>query len=602
MSEEAATGAALQVPTFGETLTDALLLRGRETPGKAHLHLRQEDGAVETITFGELLNGSATAAASLRRLGLKPGETVALMLPTCKEFFFSYLGTLLAGGTPVPIYPPMNVKQIQEYARRQAAILRNAEVRLLVTFQEAEMLARLLRPQIPSLRAVVSAQVLHTGLVAGPALDFQPSPDDVALIQYTSGSTGEPKGVVLTQRNLVANVRAIGHGVGVRPDDVVISWLPLYHDMGLIGCWLFSIYFGLELAALSPLAFLRRPERWLWMFHHHRGTLSPAPNFGYELCARKVSDAALHGLNLSSWRVALNGAEPIIPETLDRFTQRFAPYGFRAETMMPVYGLAECSVALSFWKRQTAPRFDIVDRLEFEQHGRARPASPLESATLRFVTVGRPLPEHDLRVVNHDGKPVGERTEGHIQFRGPSATSGYYRNAKATESLRDGAWTRTGDLGYIAEGDMFITGRTKDLIIQAGRNIHPQEVEKLVAEVDGVRRGCVAAFSLPNPATGSESLVIVAETRETKGEKRRQIIAEVKRRVGAGAISPDVVHLVPPHALPKTPSGKLQRDQTRRMYLQNRLTGAHPPVWIQVARLAGQAALATVRRLVGSKG
>jgi fatty-acyl-CoA synthase len=590
----------------GETLNEALLRRAHATPRHVHLHLRQDDGSEQAFTYEETLAGARSAAGALRARGLKPQETVAIMLPTCREFFFTFLGTLLAGGIPVPIYPPIRADQLEEYARRQSGILRNAEVCILVTFKEAERIARLL--DIPSLRNVVRGDELVSAAPADP--DYQAKPEDIALIQYTSGSTGDPKGVTLTHRNLVSNVRAIGYGVGVRPGDVVVSWLPLYHDMGLIGCWLFSIYFGLELAAISPVAFLRRPERWLWMFHHHRGTLSPAPNFGYELCVRKVKDKALEGLDLSSWRVALNGAEPIHPGTLDGFIGRFSRYGFRSEAMMPVYGLAENSVALSFSPRGTAPRIDVVDRSTFELRGEARPAREsggvrrLEGAgeaagNLRFVSAGRALPGHEIRIVDHAGGLVGERREGQVQFRGVSAMQGYYRNPAATRAAMDGDWYRSGDLGYWAEGDLFITGRHKDLIIRAGRNVHPQELEKLAAEVTGVRQGCVAAFSVPDLEAGTESVVIVAETREKDPSRRREIAGEVKRRVGAGAISPDVVMVVSSNTIPKTPSGKLQRDACRRLYVRGELERRGAPAWVQVGRLAARSAFARAISMAG---
>ena len=576
----------------GETLTEALVRRAQATPRHVHLHLREEsDGSDEAFTYEETLAGARSAAAALRARGLKPQETVAIMLPTCREFFFTFLGTLLAGGIPVPIYPPIRADQLEEYARRQSGILRNAEVRILVTFKEAERLARLL--DIPSLRCVVRGDELVS---SAPFEDYQAKPEDIALIQYTSGSTGDPKGVTLTHRNLVANVRAIGYGVGVRPGDVVVSWLPLYHDMGLIGCWLFSIYFGLELAAISPVAFLRRPERWLWMFHHHRGTLSPAPNFGYELCVRKIKEKDLEGLDLSSWRVALNGAEPIHPATLDGFIERFSRYGFRPESMMPVYGLAENSVALSFSPRDTAPRVDTVDRLRFELHGEARPAGEV-AGNLRFVSAGRALPGHEVRIVDHNGELLGERREGQVQFRGASSMQGYYRNPAATRAAMDGDWVRSGDLGYWAEGDLFITGRHKDLIIRAGRNVHPQELEKLATEVPGVRQGCVAAFSVPDREAGTESVVMVAETREKDPVRRREIAAEVKRRVGAGAISPDVVMVVSSNTIPKTPSGKLQRDACRRLYMRGELERRGAPAWVQVGRLAFSRAVSRVGRV-----
>jgi acyl-CoA synthetase (AMP-forming)/AMP-acid ligase II len=375
--------------------------------------------------------------------------------------------------------------------------------------------------------------------------------------------------------------------------------------MGLIGCWLFSLYFGVPIAALSPQAFLRRPERWLWTIHAYRGSLSPAPNFAYELCVRRVAGEVIEGLDLSSWRVALNGAEPVSPRTLARFTQRYAPYGFRPEVLMPVYGLAESTVALSFHPLGKVPRIDRVRREPFLESRRAEPASDGvgEEEPLHFPSVGTALPGHSLRIVDDADQALPERVVGHLQFRGLSALTCYYRNPEATAAIRtvDG-WWRSGDLGYLAEGELFITGRQKDLIIKAGRNIHPHEVEEVAAEVAGVRRGCVAAFSVPDPKTGSEGLVLVAETRETRAEVRKRIVAEIGRRVGKQVhVSPDVVELVPPQTVPKTPSGKLRRDACRRLYLSGALESSHTPVWWQLARLAAGNAWVSVKRIMGGQ-
>ncbi|MGH9811846.1 MAG: fatty acyl-AMP ligase [Candidatus Acidiferrales bacterium] len=587
-------------PPAAATLTEVLLYRARAMPGAPHLLLYDDQERLSTITFAELLVGAGAVARGLSAQGVRRSDTVGLMLPTCKEFFFSFLGTLLEGAVPVPLYPPFRADRLEEYAQRQVAILRNAEARALVTFREAERLARMLQPRVPSLASVSTAERLAQEGPPGP-----PAPsraDDLALIQYTSGSTGEPRGVALTHSNLLANLRAIGAGTQVNAEDVVVCWLPLYHDMGLIGCWLFSLFYGLPIVSISPLEFLRRPERWLWAFHRHRGTLSPAPNFAYELCVRKVGDKATEGLDLSSWRVALNGAEPISPDTLARFQERYARHGFRPEAMMPVYGLAECTVALTFAPMGCAPRVDAVDRNVFQSVKRAEPGPTVGADSLRFVSVGRPLPEHELRIVDDNNEPLPERVEGHVQFRGPSAMQGYYRNPEATAEARaaDG-WHRTGDLGYLADGELFITGRTKDLIIKAGRNIYPQEIEELAGDVEGVRRGCVAAFAVPEPKSGTEALVLVAETRATDDAARARITAEIMRRVNYTArISPDVVRLVPPQSIPKTPSGKLRRGACRDLYLQNALLQRPAPAWLQVTKLvAGNAVTSLKHLLVG---
>ncbi len=595
------------------TLVEALRHSAAEQPDAEHLALLDGDGGVERLSFAQLLAGAEAVASGLRGRGVEPRETVALILPTGFDFYFSFLGVLLAGAVPVPIYPPVNLDRLEEYAERQVGILRNARVRALVTERQARVLAELLRPKVRGLRTLARAESLadEGRRAAAGGREIVVSAQDLALIQYTSGSTGDPKGVTLTHANLISNIRSIGEAVGVGRDDVVVSWLPLYHDMGLIGCWLFALLNGLKMISMSPLAFLRQPKRWLQAVSDYRGTLSPAPNFAYELALRRIRDRDLEGLDLSSWRWALNGAEPVSPETVERFCQRFAPCGFRKEALKPVYGLAENAVALTFPAADEPPRIDRVDRETFQVERRAVPAAGGEddAAALRFVSVGRPIAGNEVRVVDDDGGAAPERMEGGIEFRGPSATPGYFRNPKATAAIRtrDG-WIRTGDRGYFADGDLFITGRSKDLIIKAGRNIHPTEVEAAAAEVDGIRKGCVAAFGAPGPESGREELVVVAETRTKDPQTRARLVAEVRRRVHSIVrVAPDAVELVPPHTVPKTPSGKLRRVECRDRYLDGRLTPRRPPAWVQVARLASAAAAATLatwlwRRRSGSAG
>src|ERR1700731_5344829 len=373
-AEDVETGSALrasatvqklhrEAPNAGvfsaETLIDVLRYRAAHDAERTHLSITEDGDAGErslTLTFGELYAAGNRCAAELARRGVPAGGRVALMLPTSRAFFVSYAGILLAGAIPVPIYPPFRADRIEEYAARQAAILNNAEVCLLLTFRRAEAVARLLKPRVRSLAAVADAgKLIEVADNAPPpapgALPAHLSgsrarkSSDIALLQYTSGSTGDPKGVVLTHANLLANMRAIGEAVQLGPGDVGVSWLPLYHDMGLIGSWLTLLHYGVPVAVMSPMAFLTRPERWLWAFHKHRGTITAAPNFAYELCVRKIADKDIEGLDLSSCRAALNGAEPVNPETLERFATRFSRYGFRREAQLPVYGFAESALA-----------------------------------------------------------------------------------------------------------------------------------------------------------------------------------------------------------------------------------------------------------------
>ena len=338
--------------------------------------------------------------------------------------------------------------------------------------------------------------------------------------------------------------------------------------MGLIGSWLFCLSEGLPLDLQSPLSFLSRPERWLWAIHRRRATLSAAPNFAYALCVRKVPDESLEGLDLSSWRCALNGAEPVSPDTLERFVKRFGPCGFRREALLPVYGLAECSVALCFPPVGRGPLVDRVERGAFEAQGEARRARDDDPGALRFVSVGKALPEHEVRVLDGEGRPVGgERIVGRLAFRGPSMTTGYFNKPEATAAIRvDGGFLDSGDLAYVADGETYIAGRLKDLIIAAGRNLVPQEIEEAASTVPGVRKGCVVAVGVAQEALGTEGLVVVAETRETEAAARDRIASAITERVAeAVGVPPERVVLVPPGTVPKTSSGKIRHAETKRL-------------------------------------
>jgi fatty-acyl-CoA synthase len=575
-------------PESAKTLVDILRHHVEIDPSRIHIHLL-EDETGQDITYGQLLERASHVAASLRAGGLRRKETVAIMLPTCADFFYAFYGVILAGGIAVPIYPPARPDKIEEYVHRQVLILRNAGVRFLISFEQARVVSEVMRLNIPSLLAVTSVEELSRGGGRLPSAGV--IPDDTAFIQYTSGSTGDPKGVVLSHANILANVRGIGWAVKFRPSDIVVSWLPLYHDMGLIGSWLFSVYFGAPMTVFSPLAFLSRPERWLWALDDSHGTLCPAPNFAYEMCARKIPDQALEGLDLSAWRIAINAGEAVLPDTLDRFARRFEPYGFRREAFVPCYGLAESSVALAFPPIDRHPVVDAIRRDVFEREGRAVPVEPAgslpASKVLRYVANGRALPQHEIKLVDDEGREVAERMMGRVLFRGLSKTSGYFRNPEATKAVTtEDGWMDSGDLGYWADGELYITGRVKDLIIKGGHNITPQEVEAAAAEAPGVRKGCVAAFGVVDPETGTERFVVAAETRATASDELARIEAGIIHNVGMMVgTPPDKVVLVPAQTIPKTSSGKIRRNETRSLYERGELAAGTQPPWLQIVRL-----------------
>ena len=580
-------------PAEAATLTDVLDWHVLRHGDRIHIVLWQGDGSETALSYRDLAGRARSVAAGLRDAGLQPGERVAIMLPTGEAYFTAFFGVLYAGGVPAPIYPPARPSQIEEHLKRQAGILRNARAVLLITAPEASAVARLLKLQVESLRAVVTTEELNQ---AKGTSTLKSEPGSTALLQYTSGSTGDPKGVVLTHANLLANIRAMGEAMEASPADVFVSWLPLYHDMGLIGAWLGSLYFAAPLVVMSPLTFLVRPEQWLWAIHRHRGTLSAAPNFAFELCLSKIEDDAVAGLDLSSLRMVANGSEAVSADTVRRFAARFAKYGFREEAMAPAYGLAENAVGLALPLLGRRPVIDRIDRALLARQGRAVPAAPGDRAALEFVACGRPLPGIEIRIIDATGG-LGDRQEGRLQFRGPSATRGYLENPAKNRELFDGQWLNSGDLAYIAGGDVFIIGRSKDIIIRAGRHIYPEEIEAAVGDVAGALEGGVAVFGSRDPGSGTERVVVLAETRAAEPPA----LAELRRRVDEAATPlldapPDEVVLVPPHTVPKTSSGKLRRAAARELFERGRLALRPQPLWRQVLGLGIAGLAPQVRR------
>jgi acyl carrier protein len=575
---------ALVVPTQAQTLVEALDWHASQHGDRLHVLLYGEGETTEEITYGALRDGARRVATGLLSRGLQPRQAVALMLPTGREYLASFFGVMIAGGIPVPIYPPARLSQIEEHLRRHGRILANAECVKLITVAQAKTLAFLLRGTVPSLEEIVTPDELaHEPM----PIAHRAQADDIAFLQYTSGSTGDPKGVVLTHANLLANVRALGEAVQVGDADVFVSWLPLYHDMGLIGAWLGPLYFGFPLVLMSPLTFLARPGRWLQAIHRHRGTISAAPNFAYELCARKLPDSELAGLDLGCWRWAFNGAEPVSPATLEAFATRLAGCGLRREALAPVYGLAECSVGLAIPPCGRGPIIDVISRRGFAESREAVTVVAGGADAMQVVGCGWALSGHAMRVVDDSDRELPERRIGHLQFRGPSATQGYYRNTEATSRLRHGEWLDTGDYAYMAAGEVFLTGRAKDLIIRGGRNVYPYELEEAVGDIPGVRKGCVAVFGSADPANGTERLVVLAETREQDEAAREALRLRINEAAtDVMGMPADEVVLAPPHTVLKTSSGKIRRAASRELFERGEIGTVAPAMWRQLVRLA----------------
>jgi 1-acyl-sn-glycerol-3-phosphate acyltransferase len=578
----APSGQAPEPPEQAGDLVEVLRYQALRQPGRQVLYFLSEGKLERAYTYPELVAEARSLAAGMAQAGVGRGHRVALMLPTGMDFVAAFFAALWLGAVPVPLYPPWRADQAEEFVARQSAILENARLSLLVTSSRAWTATRILRLHAPSVRAAALPEELRRP--GGPE-PVTLSPEDVALIQYTSGSTGSPRGVVLTHAALLANIRAFGKGLEIGPREVFVSWLPLYHDMGLIGALLGGIYFGVPTVLMGPQDFLARPSRWLWAIHSYRASMTVAPNFAYQICLRKIPDEELVGLDLSCLRVAANGAEMVRPETLEGFARRFAPYGLREEALLPCYGLAEAALAVALPPVGRKPRVDRVQRERLEKESLAWPARPGEDA-LAFVSCGRALPGMEIRVVDERGRRLEERQVGRLEFRGPSALREYFRNPEATAAIRrPGGWIDTGDLAYLAEGELYLTGRIKDMIVVAGRNLYPQDVEETVGRVEGVRPGCVAAFSVPDPESAGEALVVVAETRQTGPSERARLEQAIRRQVTAAlGLPPLAVVVAGPGTVPKTPSGKIRRSECRRRYLAGELV-RRPAPWARWLRL-----------------
>jgi acyl carrier protein len=577
------------------TLTEALAYHVERQPDRLTVFMYEGEKEFP-LSYRALWDGAMGYAAALTRAGLQRGQMVAIMLPTCKEYLYSFYGVLLAGGVPVPLYPPARLTTIEDHMTRHVSILQSAGATIMITVPEAKALAYLLRAQVESLRQVLVPADLEGTADQG----FQPvhgKPGDMGFLQYTSGSTGTPKGVVLSHANLMANVRAMGAAVNTSPADVFVSWLPLYHDLGLIGANFASLVLGFPTVLMSPLAFLSRPVSWMRAIHRHRGTLSGGPNFSFELCLRRIADEDMEGIDLATWRFAFNAAEPVSPDTIVEFEKRFGKWGLRKNCLSPSYGLAESSVGVAITVPGTPWVADRLDREHFRRTGEALEARAGDASPLVVIGCGTAIPGHDIRVVDSAGLELADRQEGLLQFRGPSSTSGYYRNPAATKSLFAGEWVNTGDRAYLSQGTLFLTGREKDIIIRGGRNLSPYELEQAVGDLAGVRRGCVAVFGSRDAASGTERVVVLAEMRDKDAARHD----DLKRMINELSVSllggpADDIVLAPPGTVPKTSSGKIRRVAAREYYDRGASSVRPQAVWLQFARLVLAGAAPQLRR------
>jgi len=562
--------------TNSENLAQLLHERANKSPDALAYRFVGKGESAEEITYAELdARARAVAATIMAATGARPHPMLLLFAPGL-DYIVGLFGCFYAGAPAVPAFPP-DPTRLARTLPRLVAIMDDAGSDVVLTTSDLEaLMAGFLATTRRSLRVIATDRISTGGEGLAPTV----RPEMLALLQYTSGSTSLPRGVMLSHTQLLTNCRDIGRGFGLHRGSSAGLWLPPYHDMGLIGGILTPLLWGIPVSLMSPVSFVQRPLSWLHMVSRYRTTVIGGPNFAYDLCARRAKDADLEGLDLSGVELAFTGAEPIRVDTIERFVERFGPYGFRAEAFYPCYGLAEATLFVTGAKRLTGWRAVSVARDALEFHGTARPAGP-EEPSRSLVSCGAPGPSTRLRIADPaTGEPLPDGVVGEIWIHSPSVADGYWRRPEETAAAfgamttgGEGPYLRSGDLGFILDGELFVAGRMKDLIVINGRNHYPIDIERVCeTSVTGIRRNCGAAFAIEDDASSAERLVLVYEANPGDADHYQATIDELRRTVSLELSVPaHAVVLIRPRTVPKTSSGKVQRWLTRRHYLAGEL-------------------------------
>jgi fatty-acyl-CoA synthase len=534
------------------------------------------DPTAVTVTWAQLHRDARAVAAALQARGVVPGDHVAILGPTTRALVTALQGIWLAGGCVIVLPIPMRFGSLEEFMRQTRVHMQHGDARMLLLDPDLAAYYEA-RPGDPP---VVLLSDVQPGPGRPTADDFQDVPDDphrLAILQFTSGSTAEPKGVMLPHHVVGANMDGMTRAAEVVTEDIFVSWLPLYHDMGLVGLLTVPMTFGCSLVLAAPQDFLGRPADWMRWINDHRGTVTAGPNFSYVLASRALKRMSDTGerLDLSGLRIALNGAEPVDPAAVENFIATAAPHGFKPGAVFCAFGMAEVVLGGSFPPPMRGMASDFVDRAALESEGVAIPADPGLPTTRRLPLLGRPVPGLEMRICDPaTGEVRGKREVGELEIRGRSVTPGYYKRPDLTANLFHDGWLRTGDLAYFVDSpdggppELLLCGRIKDLIIVAGRNIYPEDIERAAGTVGGVRAGNVIAFAAES-SKGKEVIVVVAEARTDEPEAVRR---EIRQKViDVCAVPPRDIMLVQPGTIPKTSSGKLQRSLCRQQYLRQEL-------------------------------
>jgi acyl-CoA synthetase (AMP-forming)/AMP-acid ligase II len=553
-----------------DNLARVLLQSARDVPDREAIILQQGDDEL-ALSFKELVEGSARVAAALNRFGVKPGEPVILILEHGRALVECFFGAILHGSIPA-IMPFLTEKlSPARYRESLQTLISISQPAALVTYPEFEHECRSAVEAGSSVRAILlSSDVLEEDVPAAPEFaGLERSPDDLVFLQHSSGTTGLQKGVALSHQAVLNQIECYQDALQMTSGDVVVSWLPLYHDMGLIAGFIMPVMLRSKLVLMSPFEWVRAPQRLLRAVSNHQGTLSWLPNFAYNFCSQKIRARDIEGVDLASWRAVINCSEPTRLDSHEQFYQRFKEYGLRREALTTCYAMAENVFAVTQSEMGTSVRVDRVDRELLQREGRAVPIQHGDRA-LSLLSAGKPIRNTQVQILNEVGNRVAERTIGEIALQGDCLLSSYYHREDLTQSAFLNGWYLTGDLGYLADGELFVTGRRKEIIIVGGKNIYPQDLEYLVGSVEGVHPGRVVAFGLFNERQGTEDIVLVAEVEPMGKDERADLARKIRSVVAQGTdVAPRHVETVEPGWLIKTSSGKIARGANREKYLNS---------------------------------
>jgi fatty-acyl-CoA synthase len=542
-----------------ETLNEMLAAAAQTGPSLFFVNRKEKD---QEVPMARVRERALSIAADLLARGVRKGDRVALVLPTCAEFVECFFGVLCAGAIPVPLYPPVRLGKLDEYHRGTAAMLQAVDAALVVSDERIRrFLGVAVQNATPRLGCVTAS-----GLGGADAVEINVAADDVALIQFSSGTTRDPKPVALTHENLLYNLAAIASYFADEgtPNPVGVTWLPLYHDMGLIGNLLSAFYVPGPLVLLPPEVFVAQPAAWLRAISRHRGTISAAPNFAFSLCVNRIRDEELDGVDLSSWSLCLNGAEAVSAAVQRRFSERFGRWGFDASALTPCYGMAETSLAVTF--KPVGTSFNIL-RVDAET---LASGGVIEPGGKELVSVGGPLAGVEVEIRDDHSRPLSPDRVGRIFVRGPSVMAGYFGRADLTDQVLDHGWLDTGDLGFVHGGELFVYGRHKETVIIRGANHVPQDFEAALEGLPGVRTGCAVAVGFVPAGEDDEALAMLVET---TADAPPSLAGDVATRVWERtSILPAHVELLAPGTLPRTSSGKMRRREARAQWLAGTLT------------------------------